>query len=290
MELIKQEALDILCNKRVLLISLMAQQIKLLKESYKLCDEMDKILPPHPLALYDYLDIIFINFKAMTGESGKQLLPRDVNLLSLGKDKAIEIFTHVLDKAMWQMLFNRLNIYSLMSAKSKVDFNNSLKDKPLPFVIETVCSTLSNILETQDEMLINSLIESILSVSTNYKCNDTFKFTNKVIFNESCHKLHDHFKLNAEGAFKDTITFLSKVIFADKTITKNDKYLNDTYLWRLMTEYFTDNKLDHLDRDEVTFTGGKVVFFNNGNSHLQLNNETVSFLNSELSKTKSLRD
>jgi len=288
MELINQQAINHLCNKRVTLISLMRQQIMLLKESYKLCDEMDKILIPHPSAIYDYLDIVFIQFKSKTGEPGRQLLPKDVNLLSLSTDESEEIFTRILDKALWQMLFNRLNIYSLMSAKSKTDFIKSLTDNPLPFVLDVIYSTLSDLLSRQDEMILNSLVESIQLVSNKYKCNDTFKFNNKVIFKLACKKSYNYFSLNKDGAFKDTITFLSKVVFADKTITKDEQHLNDTYLWRIMTEYFSTNKLEYLEREEVSFTGGKAVFYNNGNAHLYLDKDIVCFLNSELGKTKSL--
>jgi hypothetical protein len=76
---------------------------------------MDELIPSHPSANYDYLDIIFIQFRSFLGESVRQSLPKDANLLRSDIGTLLNEFTKILDQQLWEMLFNRLNILSLMS-------------------------------------------------------------------------------------------------------------------------------------------------------------------------------
>jgi hypothetical protein len=289
MSLIKQELIDCLCIKRAALIDNVDKQIALVKSSYQICSEMNDMIPAHAEAYYDHLNLIFIDFKMKMGEKAKQPLPQDVNLLSLCQQKCVEIFTHVLDSHLWKVLFNRLNVFSLMSSKARAEFHEALKVNPLSFTVEHIHSTLSDLVYRQDEMLINSLVDSVQSTYPSYVCNDNFKFNTKTIFCDATKINFSYGKLCNDSSFKDTLNFLSKIVFGNKTITSDNGKVKSSSLIALVEHYFLEEKIEKFDRDTVEFNGGKIVFFNNNNAHLILNSDVVSFLNGELSKTKGLQ-
>ena len=289
MDIIEQKLVDTLYIQRNQLIQLMVQQVRLVKQSYDLCHQMDKSILAHSNANYDYLDIIFIQFKSLLGEKARQPMPSDVNVLSLSVNEAQSIFTNVLDQNLWLILFNRLNVFSLMSNKAKQAFNKNIKKSVIEFTPDNVRSTLKNIYKSQDEMIYQGLIESIQSADTSYASNDGFKFNKRTIFSDVTTNRYEQVKLNSASNFLDTLTFLSKIVFGGETVkTNKDTHIENVYLISLVLTYFEENNLDRLDRDQIDFSGGKIVFFNNGKAHLFLEQETINFLNNALSNKNYL--
>jgi hypothetical protein len=287
--LVKQELIDLLCNKRSTFISLMVQQVELTKQTYQLCKEMDNMIPSHPNANYDYLDIVFYHFKDAMGENLKSRLPKDVNLIEMSTEKATALFTRILDENLWLILFNRINVFSLMSAGAKTAFREQVKASPLPFTPENIANNLADLLSRQDELLLDGLIESIQANNQGYVCNEKFQFNKKVIFKDATFVYGRFVKLKDTGGFKDVVTFLSKVVFGRQSILSDNGSVQDTYLWDEFNHYFTEEQLETLHGDIIEFEGGKVTFFNNGNAHLVLNPALVSFLNQQLSKSNALK-
>jgi hypothetical protein len=287
--LVKQELIELLCVRRVTFISLMVQQVELIKQTHQLCKEMDDMIPSHPNANYDYLDIVFFQFKEVMGETLRSRIPKDVNILEMGTQSTTELFTKILDENLWLIIFNRLNVFSLMSAGARKVFKAQLKETPLAFTPENIANTLSDLLGRQDELLLDGLIESIQANNQGYVCNDKFRFNSKVIFKDATFMYGRFVKLRDSGGFKDVITFLSKVVFGRQSISSADSSVKDTVLWEQMNDYFIEEQLETLYGDVVEFEGGKVTFYNNGNAHLILSPAMVSFLNQQLSKSNALK-
>lgn len=223
------------------------------------------------------------------GENIASRLPKDVNILQMSTQGINDLFTRVLDENLWLIIFNRLNVFALMSARSRKAFKAQLKDSPLAFTPVNISNTLVDLLSRQDDLLLDGLIESIQDNNQVYVCNDKFQFNKKVIFKDATFIYGSHVKLRDAGGFKDVVTFLSKVVYGHKSILSVAAAVKDTYLWDVMNDYFLTEQLEVLDRDVIEFDGAKVTFFNNGNVHLSLSPVLVSFLNQQLSKSNALK-
>jgi len=288
-QLVQAKLIEDLCYQRQELIASLTSQITLMRQTISICQRMDGMIPRAKGTNYDYLDIVFIQFRSALGENPKSSFPKDVSLMSKPIEELTSIFTSLLDRNLWTILFNRLNIFSLMSKRAKEEFKLQLKTGTHPFIPTLIESTLLDILSRQDELLINSLMDCLSNADNSYASNDRIKFKRKTIFTNALFKSNGvHWRLQSDSNFYDAIVFLSRVVFAQKRPSSDNGTLKDTLLWEKMSTYFETAKIEKLDRDEVEYLGVRAIFHNNGNVHLILSDQVITFLNDLLSKTKSL--
>ncbi len=285
-QLIKPELIELLCQKRVQLLESFELQLKYLKLTHQHCAELDELIPAHPAARYQYLDIIFIQFRQLLGESARQS-PKDVSILGQNTDKLLAQFTHLLDSQLWEMLFNRLNIESLMSSKKLSEFRNELKAKHRLFDRDTVEATLVALVNDRASMLIESLLDVMSGSDEGYASNSKRAFGRRTIFKEALVLQNGcYYKLNSRSRFKDTVEFLSRCLYSEHVKSADGK-IEPASLWQDLTAMF-DSPQEALDRPVYEFSAGRIEFFNNCCAHLYLDTHTVNWLNDQLAGTRSL--
>jgi len=290
MELIKPELIETLCALRAEMLKTMKAQIISIKKCHDICTKMDNSIPTSASAYIDSLDSIFLSFRKSLGEvSAKQVSPRNHDLLRVPVDELVTRFNKILDQELWIMLFNRLNIFSFMSAKGKSEFRKQNKTQELEFTLDNVQATFLSLIADKDSMLINGLLDCIVLADKSYTSNNSTSFKKRTIFTKELYKYGSFFKLQESSHFKDFISFFSRIVLGHATVTSEDKKIQDVPLWREMRDFFKNNMFEELDRECFEFEGGVAVFFNNGNVHLFLDEQTVTFLNDKLSNTRALK-
>ncbi|MFV7772416.1 DUF4942 domain-containing protein [Shewanella marisflavi] len=285
-QLIKPELIELLCHKRAQLLESFEQQLKYLKLTHQHCAELDELIPAHPEARYQYLDIIFIQFRQLLGENARPS-PKDVSILGQSNEKLMAQFTHLLDSQLWEMLFNRLNIESMMSSKKLADFRQDLKDNHRIFVRDTIEATLVALVNDRASMLIESLLDVMSGSDSGYASNSKRAFGRRTIFKEALVLQNGcYFKLNSQSRFKDTIEFLSRCLYAERLKSESNQIV-PVSIWQDLTDMF-ESPLEALDRPVYEFSAGRIEFFNNCCAHLYLDTTTVNWLNSQLAGTGAL--
>lgn len=286
-ELTQTRLIEQLVSKRQLLIDVMFKQFQLTHQAHSICDEMDKLIPAHRAVTYDYLDIIFIQLRHVLGENSVRMQPRDVSMLTKSPEDLRSMFKKILDSNLWSILFNRLNIYSLMCKTSKEAFRAQLDANPLEFTVDNVNSTLSDLIDRQDEILIDSLMQSVLNGDQSYANNDKFRFKKKTVFTDTCSCRAGYVKVDAHSYLRDTLNILSRITFGKRTKVIEQK-LESPYLWKLVEDHHSATDVDSFFSEPIHFSGGAIKFFKKGTAHLNLEAELVTLLNDKLSKSKSL--
>ncbi|MCZ4339753.1 DUF4942 domain-containing protein [Shewanella colwelliana] len=288
-QLIKPELIELLCHKRAQLLDSFEQQLTYLQLSHRHCAELDELIPAHPEARYQYLDIIFIQFRHLLGENARPL-PKDVSILCESTDKLMAKFTHLLDCQLWEMLFNRLNIESMMSSKKIADFRQDLKENHQIFAQETIEATLVSLVNDRASMLIESLLDVMSGSDSGYASNSKRSFGRRTIFKQALVLQNGcYFKLNGHSRFKDTIEFLSRCLYAESVNRNESHQIVPTTIWQDLTDMF-ESPQEALDRPVYEFSAGRIEFFNNCCAHLYLDTTTVNWLNRQLSGTGALFD
>lgn len=290
MELMTPKLIETLCALRSEILKSMSIQISSMKRCHELCAQMDRLIPISPSAYIDSLDVIFLRFRQQLGETNaKQISPRDHDLLSVPLDKLLSRFKKILDQELWAVIFNRLNIFSLMSASGKQQFRKQNKTQELEFTLDNVEATFLSLIANKDSMMINSLLDCVILADKSYVSNDSSSFKKRTIFTNEIYKYGSFIKLKEDHHFKDFISFFSRIILGNATVTSEDKQIKDVPLWQEIRHFFKSGEFEVLDREEFEFQGGKAVFFNNGNVHLCLDVQVVSFLNDLLNDTRTLK-
>mgnify|MGYP003624126696 CR=1 FL=1 len=291
-EIIEVKIIESLCQQRAQLISAYRAQIEAVRLCHQITTSIDHTIPAHKDALYDYMSIVFMQFKDVLKESRRNS-PQDCNLINANVDKLMVQFTKLVDSNLWAMLFNRLNIYSLMSANAKSEFKQQLKDEHREFNQEAVEVTLNSLLCRREEMLYNSLFDCLSENSQAFASNSKKSFQRRTVFEGATFLQNNvYYALSSNTKFTDALNFLSRTVFAkENRANVSGGVIHDSDLAKQVKDLFTENgRLEKLSGETIEFTGGSIVFFNNFRAHLHLEPEVVSYLNNKISGFNYLPD
>lgn len=269
------------------LISTLIQSITLFKQSRKIAQLMDGAITPHPDALIDTMEHVFYSLRSELGEYVK-LMPKVVNAASLSDEKIEQMVTAIVDRKSWEQLFNRLNIFSLMTVDARNTLSETLKQGGVPFTQERIEATLHDIYANRKSIMINTLHEAVTGCAKGYASNSNRKFNSRTIFEEALYKCNGcYWRPHVQGKFRDVLRYLSHFVFGENTKLDGNAVSRD-YLFELVSSAFTENDLVDLSDKTVYFEGGEIRFFQKGTAHLILNEQMIGFLNDQLSQSNTL--
>tara|TARA_R110000737_G_scaffold311217_1_gene320144 strand:+ start:234 stop:1115 length:882 start_codon:yes stop_codon:yes gene_type:complete len=289
MQLMKPELIDTLCQLRAEMLEAFRHQIIFMRKCHSLCQRIDDMIPSSPAANYDYFDIIFIRFRQVLGDNARQTFSRDNDLMRKSEDELVAMFTKIVDEELWRICFNRLNIFSLMSSKMKEEFNKQNKAKTLSFTVDNVEATFLSLLSGREAMMIESLLDCVIKADKSYASNTGVSFGKRIVFDKQLFRANNVYWMpSSRSVFHDFISFYCRVVMGEGTIKANNGEVHDVSIWKEIHDFFTIEKIEKLERDEIEFTGGKAIFFNNGNIHVTLEEDTVAFLNAKLGESNTL--
>lgn len=133
-ELIEFKLIDELLLSRNELISTYLHSVALQRESIKIANKIEQLIPQLNASHVDSFDIVFIKLSNRLGEHNRhRQLPAMSNLIQMSEKKLEETVTHVIDGTLWDVLFNRLGFYGWLSNKQKNEFFKICQENPKPF-------------------------------------------------------------------------------------------------------------------------------------------------------------
>jgi hypothetical protein len=289
MQLMKPELIDTLCQLRAEMLEAFRHQITFMRKCHSLCQRMDDMIPSSAAANYDYFDIIFIRFRQILGDNARQNFSRDNDLMRKSEDELAAMFTKIVDEELWRICFNRLNVFSLMSSKMKEEFKKQNKTNTLLFTVNNVEATFLSLLACREAMMIESLLDCVIKADKSYASNSGVSFGKRIVFDKQLYRANNvHWMPSSMSIFHDFISFYCRVVLGEGTIKANNGEVQDVSIWKEIHSFFTTEKINKLERDELEFTGCKFRFYNNGNIHVTLKEDTVAFLNAKLSESNAL--
>ncbi|EBG9727408.1 DUF4942 domain-containing protein [Salmonella enterica] len=99
-------------------------------------------------------------------------------------ETAMKAITRNLDRGIWRDLMERSGMLSLMDARAREQWYNSLEKDDIPAVSEAnILSTFEQLHQSKDEVFERGVINVFKSLSWNYKSNSPCKFGSKIIVN-----------------------------------------------------------------------------------------------------------
>lgn len=276
-----------LCAKRNDLIKSNIEAISLMQGSIRICDEIDDLIPVAEDATIDTMSSVFHATKNGLGEY-LATFPKIPTLRNASSEKILATVTTSVDRQLWMMLFNRLNIFCLMTGNARHQLYLSLQENVQEFCISNIESTLQDISQNRESMVMNSLMEIIRGADDSFASNSKTAFKKKTIFKNAIALVNRcYFKPQDNGPFRDLLKFLSYFVFANRPET-NDGVIKRDYLFQLVSNAFHGYEVSDPSGIVVTFEGGEIRFFKNCCAHLILSEQMTSYLNDAASKTKAL--
>ena len=164
--LIQPTVITEMCRLRTELINTLSQSIALFKQSRKIAQLMDGAITPHPDATIDTMEHVFYSLRSELGEYIK-LMPKSVNVANQDDEKIEQIVTAIVDRRSWEQLFNRLNIFSLMTSDARKTLSDTLEQGGVPFTQERIEATLHDIFDNRKSIMINTLHEAVTGCAVN---------------------------------------------------------------------------------------------------------------------------
>lgn len=286
--LIKPQLIDRLVSLRSTLISQVIELAKVQQSIKSTCDSIDDAIPSAPDAHIDTMSHVIVSLKAVLGEYVKYF-PKTVTLNSLSPGDVEAATTKLVDAQLWSMLFNRLNINSLLSKKSREAFRCELDSNPQAFTTHNVEATLTSLLADRHDIVLNSLLEVVTTTSTSYARNSRREVVANMVFENAISKNNTgRFCLDKHGTFYEAINLLSIVMTGKERVSSDNGMIAHGALWDEIARAFEGEHDDA--RDIVVYWGEDITirFFNKGNAHLKLSKPLVRYLNEQLSKSKAI--
>lgn len=279
--------IDELCVKRLQLIDQMGQAFTLMSEAYKTTLEIDGDIPISSGALPDSMELIFHDFRAKTGEFVKTA-PKVSWLKTLSHEKIKASVVESVDRRLWLMLFNRLNINALLTGSYRKQIHEQLESSCLEFTAANVQSTLMALCENREATLISSLYDAVCTSDPSYRSNSRKMFRKRTVFSEAVALVNGHYYKPVEhGSFRDVLKFLSFFIFGEN-LKSQHHIVQDDYLYKEVSNAFAGYSHTSANDKVIYFSGGEVRFFNKGTAHLILGTDLVDYLNAVLSQSNAL--
>jgi len=292
-QIIKVQVIESLCQLRKQLLTAFQSQLEAVRLCHQVTTSIDSAIPAHSDSNYDYMSIVFLQFKGLLKEDFKRNSPKDVNIVGGNINSMMSEFTKLVDAQLWSMLFNRLNIYSLMSSNAKAEFKQQLTSEHRIFSVDSVQATLTDLLNRQSEMLYNSLFDCLNENPSQFASNSDRRFNKRTVFKNATFLQNGvYYQLSNDSKLMDSIRFLSKTVFAEnKRFGAIDGIVSDLGLIEeVKASFVEDGPFTKLNNHSIYFNGGRIDFYNNFRAHLHLEPEIVSFLNNKLSEFNYLPD
>ncbi|QIR16656.1 DUF4942 domain-containing protein [Shewanella aestuarii] len=286
MDIIKVELIEQLCHYREQLLIAYQSQLEAVRRCHDITSAIDNTIPAHEDALYDYMSIVFLQFKSLLKENFNRHSPQDVNIINGNIKDMMAQFTNIVDSNLWSMLFNRLNIYSLMSSNAKKAFRQQLAVEHRVFSQDNVMSTLTSIINSKEQMLYESLFDCLSENPSQFVSNDKKRFKSRTVFEGATFLQNGvYYALSNSSQFLDALSFLSKTVFGQQNRGGIGKVIVDTDLISEVKRSLSqDRELTNVKGLIISYGGLRIQFFNNFRAHLHLDPEIVAFLNNKLSE------
>lgn len=297
--------IDALVAKRADLITALTTSMHQQNIAHRLCIEIDDMIintSDTPVlfpsnVFYGLNELLKSNTVSIGAKQARGMTP----VLTQGKSESDlrALATHAADQQLWDMLFHKLNITQLMDQASLTAFHSTLQAAPMAFTAEHVFATIESLYEGREAMMIDSLISTVCTADTRYKSNSRFAFGSKIIFKNAIQKTNGvYFSAVRMGDLHNLLRFLSYFTLGDTVkVDVQNSYgvMQDVLFAHVAQTVKAQNSATqvcgqfNIALDDHGLPGCRLDLFKNGNGHLHLSNQMRDYLNSFLSKSKTLR-
>jgi hypothetical protein len=289
-ELTESKLLDQLIVKRAQLIKTYCDAVKLQQAALRLADEMNNLIPDTHRGYIDDFSTVFIHIAGQLGEhTNRRALPRECNIARMSESDLIHVVTKSVDAQLWSVLFNRLGIFTLMSAEIKAKYRQQFNENPAPFDIEHVHGTMAQIHQNQGAMLIESMLDFVTGQSKHYASNSTRAFTKKIIIENAFSQsmFGDQLNLQTHEKLQTLLTLISRWVYRQRMSVKSNG-VQFSEIWDALINKLQEIGLDWDQLRCLQIDGLEFRFFKKGTVHVLISDEMLYHLNKKLSETNTL--
>lgn len=283
----ERRLIDSLITKRQQFIDVYLSSVRLQRQALAISASIDDSVKSGDADGSNSFDLVFYNLAKSLGEVGiHKSLPRFSNLTRLSEEQLTLAVTRVVDNRMWELLFQRLGFYSLMSHSQITEFQHTVANAPPAFDINTVVDTLHYYYRHRDGMLISALMET-LSELPDYVCNDKTKFTAKFTVSDAFYTFNDGYRLDSPSQLQRILNFIWHIILVNE-ISVDGGGVVASRLWDALSDA-VERCSDIADLYDLDVMGIRFRFFKKRSVHVALPQHIADGLNDSLSKTRALK-
>lgn len=282
-----------LCSLRNGLITSQLQSLLQTKLAFALCQQIDNSVTPSEGCLIDSATSALSAIQTALGEYARgSIRVKAVNLTQRTDDELAAVVTCSVDGVLWQLLFNRLNIYQLMNAPARELFVKTCQTTPQPFTPDHVQATLEDIYNNRDAMMLDSLMDAVVKSDPAYASNSRFAFNRKIVFKDALSQsMTGSYTIEDRSLFRDSLRFLSCFVFADDVHVDMDQHkgIARDFLYAQVRDALKQNGGNPARLKIDMGPGhGYIELFKNGNAHILFEDQLRNYLNDLLAQTKTL--
>ena len=181
-----------------------------------------------------------------------------------------------LDHTFWWRAFELANLNVMMSSSGKDDFYRQLVGDVPPFDVNTVHAVLMPYVERGGDLLLDGLHELWSALRSRFRNQKSFGFGHKIVIEGMIDYQYRYIQIVHRELLYDLDRIAS--LLKGENISRN---WDECKLHTLLTL-----AMDRKDAQDGSF---KLKVFNNGNLHIQMNEDLVDLLNQALAKVMKER-
>ena len=107
------------------------------------------------------------------------------------------------DRDMWHSLMTSTQLWSVMDATARKQFEAELKSDPPPATVENILATLSKLVRESGDLFNRGLVKAFQELSRDYRSNDGFKIGKRVVMEFVYDSTFGTFYTRAENELRD---------------------------------------------------------------------------------------
>ncbi|OEE37288.1 hypothetical protein A1QO_04070 [Vibrio genomosp. F10 str. ZF-129] len=287
-EVIEQKLVDTLLVLRSDLIKTYCQSVELQRQSLAIANQIERLIPKKNAGYIDDFDVVFIRLAERLGESSSsRSLPKMSFLLSLSSEKLNKVIQDVIDEHLWSVMFNRLGVFSMMSKLQKDKFTKQCRLDPLPFEKQNVEGTLRSLFSRKEEVLLESLQDSLNDLPNSFQSNDQYKFNKRIIIKNGFISYGDTFKLTTHDSLQSILGYIWQLIYMNGWQVDSNG-LKGNFIWDELDTIVSKSNGDISLLDSVEVLGIEFRFFAKKTIHILMPDTLIGALNDAVARTNAL--